>query len=235
MDNQNEIYPGGDNQQSGMDSFESSNQNFYGGSSSQGSYPNLNQNSYGGNQPYNNQGGYPNQNPYGGNQPYNNQGGYPNQNPYGGNQPYNNPGGYPNQNPYGGYQANMGQQPYVNQPGYQQYDPNQNPQGGYQTYENGYMMMDPSMNNNPYYSSVTPKKSKVAAGLLGIFLGYLGIHKFYLGYTAPGVIMLLCTILSCGLLGAVMVIIGLIEGIKYLCMSDEEFNYTYVDNTKGWF
>ena len=34
----------------------------------------------------------------------------------------------------------------------------------------------------------TPK-SKIAAGLLAIFLGWLGIHKFYLGYTGPGIIL----------------------------------------------
>ncbi len=229
MDNQNEIYPGGDNQQSGMNGFENPNQNPYGGSSSQGSYPNLNSSPYGGNSPYNNQVGYPNQNPYGGNPQFNNQGGYPNQNPY---------GGYPSYDSVnqGGYQNNMGQQPYGNQNGYQQYDPNMNPQGGYQTYQDNAYLMDPSRNNGPYYaSSGNQGKSKVVAGILGILLGSLGIHKFYLGYTAPGVIMLLATLLTCGALGVVMEIIGLIEGVKYLCMTDEEFNQTYVDNTKGWF
>ena len=39
-------------------------------------------------------------------------------------------------------------------------------------------------------------KSKMAAGLLAIFLGSLGIHKFYLGYTKEAVIMLLVSLLT---------------------------------------
>lgn len=81
-------------------------------------------------------------------------------------------------------------------------------------------------------------KSKVAAGLLAIFLGSLGIHKFYLGYTVQGIIMLLITIIGSLLFGlgpAVMEIISLIEGILYLTKSDAEFQYTYVRHYKGWF
>ncbi len=78
-------------------------------------------------------------------------------------------------------------------------------------------------------------KDRVAAGLLGIFLGSLGIHKFYLGYTKEGVIMLLVSLLTCGVGAAVMSIIGLIEGIVYLTKSDDEFQEFYVQNYKGWF
>ena len=67
------------------------------------------------------------------------------------------------------------------------------------------------------------KKEKLVAGLLGILLGSLGIHKFYLGYTKEGVIMLLVSLLTCGIGAFVMEIIGLIEGIMYLVKSDEEF------------
>ena len=59
-------------------------------------------------------------------------------------------------------------------------------------------------------------KSKMAAGLLGIFLGSLGIHNFYLGYTGKAVAQLLITILSCGFLAIVSEIWGLIEGIQIL-------------------
>ncbi len=79
------------------------------------------------------------------------------------------------------------------------------------------------------------KKDKLAAGLLGILLGSLGIHKFYLGYTKEGVIMLLLTLLTCGAGAAVMSIFGLIEGILYLTKSEEDFQKTYVENHKGWF
>ena len=35
-----------------------------------------------------------------------------------------------------------------------------------------------------------PENKKVIAGVLGIVLGWLGAHKFYLGYTTPGIIQL---------------------------------------------
>lgn len=77
--------------------------------------------------------------------------------------------------------------------------------------------------------------NKLAAGICGILIGALGIHKFVLGYTTEGVIMLLVTVLSCGFAGIVTGIIGLIEGIIYLTKTDEEFVRTYVDGRKGWF
>ena len=79
------------------------------------------------------------------------------------------------------------------------------------------------------------QKDKMAAGLLGIFLGGLGIHKFYLGYKKEGVIMLLVSLLTCGIGASVMGVIGLIEGIMYLTKSDEEFQAIYVEGYKGWF
>ena len=79
------------------------------------------------------------------------------------------------------------------------------------------------------------QKDKMAAGLLGIFLGSLGIHKFYLGYKKEGVIMLLVSLLTCGAGAAVMSIIGLIEGIMYLTKTDEDFQAIYVQGYKGWF
>lgn len=59
-------------------------------------------------------------------------------------------------------------------------------------------------------------KSKMAAGLLGIFLGAFGIHNFYLGYTGKAVGQLLMTVLSCGILSIVSGIWGLVEGIMIL-------------------
>ncbi|MFM8525083.1 MAG: TM2 domain-containing protein [Cyanobacteriota bacterium] len=76
---------------------------------------------------------------------------------------------------------------------------------------------------------------KLAAGLLGIFLGALGIHKFVLGYKTSGVIMLAVTVLTCGFAGFVMGIIGLVEGILYLSKSDQEFRETYIDGKREWF
>ncbi|MEB3312474.1 MAG: NINE protein [Snowella sp.] len=85
----------------------------------------------------------------------------------------------------------------------------------------------------PNLSDINSKK--LAAGLLGILLGALGIHKFFLGYASEGVIMLLVTVLSCGVLGTIMGIIGLIEGIIYLTKTDQEFYTTYILNKKAWF
>ena len=60
------------------------------------------------------------------------------------------------------------------------------------------------------------EKSKVAAGILGILLGALGVHNFYLGYTGKGVTQLLISVLSFGFLSPVSAIWGLVEGITYL-------------------
>ena len=85
-------------------------------------------------------------------------------------------------------------------------------------------------------SAVAARASnKVAAGICGILLGSLGIHKFILGYSGAGLIMLLVTLLTCGLASPVMHLIGLIEGIIYLTKSDEEFVRLYVDGHREWF
>ena len=74
-------------------------------------------------------------------------------------------------------------------------------------------------------------EKKIAAGICGILLGALGIHKFILGYTKEGIIQLIIGVLTCGLSG----IIGLIEGILYLTKTDEDFVKTYIQAKKGWF
>ena len=65
-------------------------------------------------------------------------------------------------------------------------------------------------------NNATPQKSKLVAGLLGIFLGAFGVHNFYLGFNNKAVAQLLITILSCGLLSVVSGIWGLVEGILIL-------------------
>lgn len=88
--------------------------------------------------------------------------------------------------------------------------------------------------------STTPDQSKkLAAGICGILLGAFGVHKFILGYTQEGVIMLLVGIVggivTCGIASAGMSIVGLVEGIIYLTKTDEEFHNTYVLGKKTWF
>ena len=75
------------------------------------------------------------------------------------------------------------------------------------------------------------ENKKVLAGVLGIVLGSLGVHKFVLGYTKEGIIQIIITMVTCGM-GS---FIGLIEGIIYLTKSDEEFYQTYQVGKKGWF
>lgn len=72
-------------------------------------------------------------------------------------------------------------------------------------------------------------EKKVPAGILGILLGGLGVHRFYLGDTTGGIIRIL---LSCICVGG---IIGLIEGIIYLTKSDEDFVKEYIEGDKSWF
>jgi TM2 domain-containing membrane protein YozV len=76
---------------------------------------------------------------------------------------------------------------------------------------------------------------KVIGGILAIILGGLGVHKFMFGYQKEGLIMLLVSVLSCGILYPIMHVIGIVEGIMYLTKSDEEFVRTYLIAKKGWF
>src|SRR5436190_15673376 len=56
----------------------------------------------------------------------------------------------------------------------------------------------PALGAPPAPALVHPRAgSKIVAGICGILLGSLGIHKFILGYTGAGLIMLLVTLLTC--------------------------------------
>ena len=82
--------------------------------------------------------------------------------------------------------------------------------------------------NKPNYNQ---ENKKIAAGVLAILVGYLGIHKFYLGYNTEGLIQLILTICTCGIAG----IIPFVEGIIYLTTSEDDFYQTYQVGKKGWF
>ncbi|WP_457609564.1 TM2 domain-containing protein [Lutibacter sp.] len=87
--------------------------------------------------------------------------------------------------------------------------------------------------------NIIPKNNedskRVIAGILAIVLGPFGVHKFILGYTTQGIILLAVTIVTCGIGATVTSIIGLIEGVIYLTKSDEEFIQMYQTNKKEWF
>ena len=126
-------------------------------------------------------------------------------------------GSVPGSSQHPGYPAGGYQQP-GSQSGYQQYQqgpPAANYQPGYsqgyqQGYQPGYPHGYPAGAPAPY-GWVEPK-SRLAAGLLGIFLGGLGIHRFYLGYTTLGIVQLLVTLFTFGFAA----IWGFVEGIMIL-------------------
>ncbi|MBW3067953.1 TM2 domain-containing protein [Actinomyces sp. 594] len=131
-------------------------------------------------------------------------------------------------NPYQQLDTYQGRQAYTSgsyPPGYDQAQ-----QAGYQNagYQQGYQ--DPAYQQAGYQQpayqapaaaygqpyAMYNQKSKVAAGLLGIFLGAFGIHNFYLGYNGKAIAQLLITLLSFGILAVVSGIWGLVEGIIIL-------------------
>jgi TM2 domain-containing membrane protein YozV len=96
----------------------------------------------------------------------------------------------------------------------------------------------PHLGYQPFPAAAS--SNRVTAGIFGILLGGLGIHKFILGYPGAGIAMLLVTVLTCGWGGSgwggiVMGVIGLVEGIIYLTKSDAQFYQEYVVNRKQWF
>jgi len=80
---------------------------------------------------------------------------------------------------------------------------------------------------------------KLAAGICGILIGSLGVHKFVLGYTQEAVIMLVASLvggfITCGIASLVVGVVGLVEGIIYLTKTDEEFYQVYLAGRKPWF
>lgn len=61
------------------------------------------------------------------------------------------------------------------------------------------------------------RRNRWVAGALGILLGYLGVHRFYLGSTGIGLTQLLLTVLSVGILSPIVAIWGIVEGILCFC------------------
>ncbi|MVN85890.1 NINE protein [Deinococcus sp. HMF7620] len=114
--------------------------------------------------------------------------------------------------------------------------------------------MAPSFGAGPLSSDVSQKK--MIAGLLAIFLGSLGVHKFFLGQTTPGLLTLgvnvgvwivalllgvltlgaglLLTIPLAALVSSALGLLGLVEGIIYLTKSDSEFQRDYLLGGKAW-
>lgn len=122
---------------------------------------------------------------------------------------------------------------------------------------NPYGPAQPSSSPLPLSTMSEIGTRKLVAGLLAIFLGSFGAHKFYLGRSGPGLVMLLVnlggwfvtaliTLVTFGIAGLLFIplmslvaaalgIVGLIEGIVYLTRSDEDFSQTYLVGRKDWF
>ena len=115
----------------------------------------------------------------------------------------------------------------------QQYDQPHHPPHGQPPYRPQHHPQYASYASVPPYNPADSKR--LPAGLCAILIGGLGVHKFILGYTTAGLIMLLVTLLTCGLGGIVMGVIGLIEGIIYLTKTDVQFYQSYVAQKKEWF
>jgi TM2 domain-containing membrane protein YozV len=139
----------------------------------------------------------------------------PGQTPDGQQQPYQQPYQQPTQpdpayqQPYqSGYQQPQPGFQQPPQPGYQQ--PGY-PQSGYQTGQPAYGQQLQSLGVDAYGRPLSDK-SKLVAGLLGIFLGVFGVGRFYMGDTKTGVLQLVVSICTGGIGG----IWGFIDGIIIL-------------------
>jgi len=78
-------------------------------------------------------------------------------------------------------------------------------------------------------------KSRKKIGWIAITLGWLGIHRFKLGNKKEGIINLVIILLPVIPGGIVFFFIGVFEGVKYLRMSDSEFEETYISRKRKWF
>lgn len=67
-------------------------------------------------------------------------------------------------------------------------------------------------------------RNKTAAGLFALFLGWAGVHRFYLGQVGLGILYVFLTIFS---LGIVTGILGVIDAILFFSMNEEDFNRKY--------
>ncbi len=76
----------------------------------------------------------------------------------------------------------------------------------------------------------------IVALVLGVLgLGWIGIHKFMMGYKNEGLISLIVSLVTCLIAAPIFTVISIVEGIIYLTKSDEQFYQEYVINRKPWF
>ncbi len=81
------------------------------------------------------------------------------------------------------------------------------------------------------------EKNKWIAAALALFLGWLGVHKFYLGKTNAGIVMLLCSIPGAAFVIPALIVwaIAFIEAVLYLVKDEQTFYDEYVIGNRNWF
>jgi TM2 domain-containing membrane protein YozV len=86
-------------------------------------------------------------------------------------------------------------------------------------------------------ASVLGERNRIVAAVLAFFLGSFGVHKFYLGKTGAGLIMLLMGTVGWILVlpGLASVVIAFLEFIVYLIKTDQQFYEDYVIGNREWF
>lgn len=77
----------------------------------------------------------------------------------------------------------------------------------------------------PAYNTSGAESQKTTAGLLALFLGWLGIQYFYLDKPMAGIVTIILSIVTCGLWGTLM----FVQGIIILTMSPEEFERKFLN------
>ena len=65
--------------------------------------------------------------------------------------------------------------------------------------------------------------NKVLFGVMTIIFNSIGVPCFMQGKTKTGVARIILGIVTCGIIATINEIMGIIKGIKILCMSDEDF------------
>ncbi len=97
-----------------------------------------------------------------------------------------------------------------------------------QGYQQGFQQGYNSASGGTVFDCGPSGRSRGVAALLAIFLGALGIHYFYLGKNTAGIVFLLISIFSCGILAAVTSVLALVQGIIMLTLTQEQFEQKYV-------
>ena len=102
---------------------------------------------------------------------------------------------------------------------------------------NGTVNAQPSQYSDPSWDEI--KSKKTTAGILGLFFGAFGAHKFVLGYKKEGFIYLGVSVvvgaITCGAALVITSTLALIESIMLLTKTPEEFKRKYIDMKTPWF